>query len=251
MTSRVAVITGASSGIGAATARLFAKSGYEVIAAARRVDRLEELAIDSAITPLRLDVTNQGSVDELAKVVERCDVLVNNAGGALGLDTIETSKVDDWQRMYDTNVLGTLRVTRALLPALRRSENGDIVILTSTAAMTAYEGGGGYVAAKHGEHAIAATLRLELCGEPLRVIEIAPGMVKTEEFSKTRFGGDQQRANSVYENVEGPLLAEDVAGCIHWSVSLPSHVNVDTMVVRPRVQAAQHRLHKGPLRISN
>jgi len=233
-----------------ATARQLASQGYEVVAAARRIERLEELATKSGITPHQLDITDQASVDVLAQTVERCDVLVNNAGGAIGLDSIDSAKVEDWQHMYELNTVGTLRIIKAMLPALRRSGNGDIVIVTSTAASVAYEGGGGYVAAKHGEHALAATLRLELCGEPMRVIEIAPGMVQTEEFSANRFGGDQERAKAVYEDVEGPLVAEDVAECICWSVSLPSHVNIDNLVVRPRAQAAQHRLHRGPLAVN-
>lgn len=251
MSKRIAVVTGASSGIGAATARTLAENGFEVIAAARRMDRLQELAKSPGIAPHHLDVTDQASVEKLAEAITTCDVLVNNAGGALGLDPLERSKLSDWQRMYDVNVLGSVRVTQALLPALRRSENADIVILSSTAAISAYEGGGGYVAAKHAEHTIAATLRLELCGEPIRVIEIAPGMVKTEEFSAVRFDGDVERAEAVYKDVEGPLVAEDVAECIRWALSVPFHVNIDSIVVRPRVQAAQHRLHKGPLRKPN
>jgi NADP-dependent 3-hydroxy acid dehydrogenase YdfG len=174
-------------------------------------------------------------------------VLVNNAGGAFGAAPITDADDADWQRMYDVNVLGTLRMTRALLPKLLASGDGVVVNLTSTAAFTAYEGGAGYVAAKHAQRALSDTLRLELCGQPVRVTQVAPGMVKTEEFSLVRFGGDSERADAVYAGVPGPLSADDVADCIAWAVTRPWNVNIDTIVVRPRAQAAQHKLHREPV----
>jgi NADP-dependent 3-hydroxy acid dehydrogenase YdfG len=239
-----AVVTGASSGIGAATARRLAAEGFDVVAAARRVDRLHALAADSGCRPLALDVTDQSSVDAFAEAVDDCRVLVNNAGGAFGLDPIESADESDWQRMYDVNVLGTLRMTRALLPRLVASGDGVVVNLTSTAGHIVYEGGAGYTAAKHAQRAVTETLRLELCGRPVRVCEIAPGMVKTEEFSLVRFAGDADRAESVYAGVPGPLTANDVADCVAWVVTRPWHVNIDRLVVRPRAQAAQHKLHR-------
>ncbi len=246
----VAVITGASSGIGAATAaRLATTGGYHVVLAARRADRLDEVAASvreqggSAETRL-LDVTNRDAVKAFATSLERCDVLVNNAGGALGTETIAESDPADWRTMYETNVLGTLHMTQALLPRLIASGDGTIVVLSSTAGFVAYEGGGGYVAAKHGQHGIAATLRLELCGEPVRVIEIAPGMVRTEEFALNRYRGDAERADAVYAGVREPLTAGDIADTITWAITRPSHVNVDLLVIRPRAQAAQHRVYR-------
>ncbi|MGC4769367.1 SDR family NAD(P)-dependent oxidoreductase [Micromonospora sp. DT44] len=252
MTS-VAIVTGASSGIGAATARRLAAEGFHVLAAARRVDRLAELvaeigAAGGQATAVACDVTSDESVAGLAEAAARAPgpvtLLVNNAGGARGLDPVESGSLDDWQWMYDVNVLGTLRVTQALLPALEASGSGTIVVVSSTAGLTVYEGGGGYTAAKHAQTAIAGTLRLELCGRPLRVIEIDPGMVQTEEFGLVRFGGDADRAAAVYAGVPGPLVAEDVADCIAWCATRPEHVNVDRLVVRPRAQAAQHKVHR-------
>jgi NADP-dependent 3-hydroxy acid dehydrogenase YdfG len=240
----VAVVTGASSGIGAATARRLAAEGYDVVAAARRADRLSQLAAEAGCRAHVLDVTSQASVDEFAAAVESCAVLVNNAGGAFGLAPIADASDDDWQRMYAVNVLGTLRVTRALLPKLVGSGDGVVVTITSTAGHGVYEGGAGYTAAKHAQHALSETLRLELCGQPVRVVEIAPGMVATEEFSLVRFGGDQARADAVYAGVPDPLTADDIADCIAWTVTRPAHVNVDLMVVRPRAQAATHKLHR-------
>lgn len=244
MSRPVAVVTGASSGIGAATVRRLAADGFEVVAAARRLDRLERLAAETGARPVHLDVTDPDSVAALAAAVHHCQVLVNNAGGAFGLDEVATGAPEDWRRMYEVNVVGTLQVTQALLPGLVASGRGDVVLLTSTAGHLAYEGGGGYSAAKHAQHALAATLRLELCGQPVRVVEIAPGMVRTEEFALNRFAGDAERAAAVYQGVAEPLLAEDVADCIAWTVSRPHHVNVDLMVVRPRAQAAQHKVHR-------
>lgn len=244
-----AVVTGASSGIGAATARGLAEQGYEVVLVARRADRVEALAAELAAQGYGarahvLDVTDRAAVDAFAASLDACDVLVNNAGGAIGTETVAASDPADWRAMYEVNVLGVLNVTQALLPALVASGDGTILVVSSVAGHVAYEGGGGYVAAKHGAHAIAATLRLELNGEPVRVLEIAPGMVRTEEFSLNRLRGDAERADAVYEGVPDPLTAEDVADTIVWAVTRPPHVNIDLMVVRPRAQAAAHKVHR-------
>jgi NADP-dependent 3-hydroxy acid dehydrogenase YdfG len=245
--TRTALVTGASSGIGAATARRLVADGYEVIAAARREDRLESLATETGVRPVRLDVTDADSVAALAATVRELDVLVNNAGGAFGADPVATAGVADWQAMFAVNVLGTLRVTQALLPALSAGPGGTIVTITSTAAYVNYEGGGGYSAAKHAEHALTETLRLELAGVPVRVIEIQPGMVKTDEFAVKRYGGDAAAAAKVYADVDRPLTAEDIAECIALTLGLPLHVNVDQMVLRPVAQAAQHKVFRGKL----
>ncbi|HLV59158.1 MAG TPA: SDR family oxidoreductase [Natronosporangium sp.] len=245
-----AVVTGASSGIGAATARRLATEGFHVVAAARRTDRLHRLVAEitkagGSASAVTCDVTDADSVAALAAAVpEPVTVLVNNAGGALGMDPVETARIDDWQWMYDVNVLGTVRVTQALLPALERSGAGTIVVMSSTAGLIVYEGGGGYTAAKHAQTAVAETLRLELCGRPVRVIEIDPGLVKTDEFSLVRFRGDAAAAEAVYAGVPEPLVAEDIADCIAWCVTRPHHVNIDRLVVRPLAQAAQHKLHR-------
>jgi NADP-dependent 3-hydroxy acid dehydrogenase YdfG len=246
---RTAVVTGASSGIGAATAVKLAEAGYRVVLAARRAGRLDEVA--SGITERggqaevhSLDVTDRPAVDAFAAALDRCDVFVANAGGAIGTETVAESSPADWLAMYEVNVLGTLHVTQALLPKLEASGGGTIVVMSSTAGFVAYEGGGGYVAAKHGEHAIAATLRLELSGKPVRVIEIAPGMVRTDEFSLNRYRGDAGKAAAVYAGVAEPLTAEDIADAIAWTVTRPPHVNIDLMVMRPLAQAAQHKVHR-------
>ncbi|AGP55987.1 SDR family NAD(P)-dependent oxidoreductase [Streptomyces rapamycinicus] len=249
MTTRTAVITGASSGIGAATARRLAAAGFRVVLAARRKERIEALAAELTEAGRQaeayvLDVTDRAAVESFAAGLDRCDVLVNNAGGAVGSETVATADPADWRAMYEVNVVGVLQVTQALLPALTASGDGTIVVLSSTAGHVAYEGGGGYVAAKHGSHAIAATLRLELCGEPVRVIEIAPGMVRTDEFAVNRYRGDESKAAAVYEGVAEPLTADDVADTVEWAVTRPSHVNIDMMVIRPRAQAAQHKVHR-------
>ena len=246
---RVAVVTGASSGIGAATAIRLAGAGYHVIAAARRAERVEALAArigaaGGAADARQLDVTDRAAVGALADSLDRCDVLISNAGGAAGADQIADGAAADWRAMYEVNVLGTLNVTQALLPKLIASADGTVVVMSSTAGFVAYEGGGGYVAAKHGAHALAATLRLELCGQPVRVIEIAPGMVKTAEFAVNRFRGDTGKADAVYAGVAEPLTDEDIADAVTWAVTRPSHVNVDLMVLRPRAQAAQHKVHR-------
>ena len=242
---RSAVVTGASSGIGAATARRLAAEGFHVFCAARRADRVEALAAEIGGTPVVCDVTSADSVAGLASAVgERLDVLVNNAGGAFGASPVAEADSDDWRAMYDVNVIGLLQVTRALLPALLRSGAGTIVNVGSTAGRIAYEGGAGYTAAKHGTKVVTETLRLELWDQPVRVCEIAPGMVRTDEFALVRFEGDAERAAAVYAGVAEPLVAEDVADAIGWMVTRPAHVNVDELVIRPRAQAAQHKVHR-------
>lgn len=239
-----AVVTGASSGIGAATARQLAAAGFHVVIAARRMDRLTELAGEIGAIPWELDVTDRSAVDAFAAALPRVDVLINNAGGAFGADPVATADPADWQAMFELNVLGTLHTTQALLPKLIASGAGTVVFISSTAGFVAYEGGGGYVAAKHGTHAIAATLRLELVSEPVRVIEIAPGMVRTDEFAVKRMRGDQEKAAAVYRGVAEPLTADDVADTVCWAVTRPPHVNVDLLVLRPRAQAAQHKVDR-------
>ncbi|NGO75799.1 SDR family oxidoreductase [Streptomyces sp. YC504] len=246
---RTAVVTGASSGIGAATARKLAEAGHHVVLTARRKDRIEALAAELTeaghfATAHPLDVTDRAAVDAFASTLDRVDVLVNNAGGALGADPVATGDPDEWRRMYEVNVIGTLHMTQALLPALVDSGDGTVVVLSSTAGHATYEGGAGYVAAKNGARVLAETLRLELLGKPVRVIEIAPGMVKTEEFATTRFGGDEEKAAKVYEGVAEPLTAEDVADTVAWTVTRPSHVNIDLLVVRPRAQASNTKVHR-------
>lgn len=249
----LAIVTGASSGIGAATARRLATEGFHVVAAARRADRLSALVggitdAGGAATAVTCDVTSDDSVAQLAAVVLAAPgqptLLVNNAGLARGFDPIESGSIEDWRWMYEVNVLGTLRVTQAMLPALEVSGAGTVVVVSSTAGQVPYEGGGGYAAAKHAETALAGTLRLELCGRPVRVIEIDPGMVRTDEFSLVRFRGDAEQAAAVYAGVAEPLLADDVADCIAWCATRPQHVNVDRLVVRPLAQAAQHKVHR-------
>lgn len=245
----VAVVTGASSGIGAATGRQLAAAGHHVVLTARRKDRIETLAAELTAaghraTAYALDVTDRAAVDSFAASLDRCDVLVNNAGGALGADPVATGDPADWRRMYEVNVIGTLNVTQALLPALTASGDGTVVILSSTAGLGTYEGGGGYVAAKHGEHVLAETLRLEIVGTPVRVIEVAPGMVKTDEFATTRFRGDTDKAAKIYAGVAEPLTADDVADTITWAVTRPPHVNIDLLVVRPRAQASNSKVHR-------
>jgi NADP-dependent 3-hydroxy acid dehydrogenase YdfG len=241
--THVAVVTGASSGIGAATARRLAAEGFSVVAAARRRDRLDELAASTpGIRPVTLDVTSASSVADLAASLPDVDVLINNAGGAIGVEPVEQADPADWQAMYDTNVLGVLRVTQALLPALERGSGGHIVMTGSIAGHLVYEGGAGYTAAKHAETAVAETLRLELNGRPIRVTEIAPGMVRTEEFSLVRLRGDRAKADAVYAGVEAPLTAEDIADCIAFAVTRPPHVNIDLLVVKPLAQAAPHKV---------
>jgi NADP-dependent 3-hydroxy acid dehydrogenase YdfG len=241
----VAVVTGASSGIGAATARALASAGYHVVLAARRAQRIEELAAEIGGTAVVTDVTDDDSVAALAAAVgPRLHALVNNAGGAFGLEPIADADPETWRRMYDVNVLGLLRVTKSLLPALVASGAGAIVNVGSIAGRIAYEKGAGYNAAKFGTRAVTESLRLELVDRPVRVMEIAPGMVRTEEFSLVRFDGDQERADAVYAGVAEPLLAEDVADAITWMLTRPAHVNIDELVIKPRAQAAPHKVHR-------
>jgi NADP-dependent 3-hydroxy acid dehydrogenase YdfG len=240
----VAVVTGASGGIGAATARALAAEGFEVVCAARRADRIEALAEEIEGRAVVCDVTSADDVAGLAELVgQRCDLLVNNAGGALGADPVAESDLAQWRTMYEVNVIGVVAVTKALLPALVASQ-GQIITMGSTAGQVAYEGGGGYCAAKFAVHSVVDTLRLELWDQPVRVCEIAPGMVASEGFALTRFEGDQTKADAVYAGVAEPLTAKDIADCVAWVATRPSHVNIDRMTVRPRAQAAQHKVHR-------
>lgn len=249
-----AVVTGASSGIGAATVRALRAAEWDVVGVARREDRLRELEAETGASVFVADLTKQVDVDRLRDHLAdtgEVHALVNNAGGAKGLDTVEASEIDDWAWMFEVNVLALKRVTSALLPLLRRGavERGvaDIVNITSIAGHTAYAGGGGYNAAKFAAHALTEVLRLELNGEPLRVIEVAPGMVRTDEFALVRFGGDRARADAVYEGVPDPLVADDIAAVIVDAVLKPRHVDLDLIVVKPVAQAAPYRVAKGDL----
>ncbi len=239
---RVALVTGASSGIGEATVRALAAAGFDTIAAARRIERCEALAREVSGLAVRLDVADPASVDTLASELGRVDVVVHSAGGAHGLDRLEDTVEEHWQTMYESNVLGVMRVTRALLPALRASEAGHIVIVGSVAGQEVYEGGAGYTAAKHAVNAVARTLRLELLADRIRVTEIAPGLVETE-FSLVRFGGDEERAADVYKGIK-PLTAEDVADVIAFAVTRPPHVDLDYIGVMPTAQAAATVVHR-------
>lgn len=248
------VVTGASSGIGAATVRRLAGDGWQVVATARRTERLQEIAAETGADILPADLTVAGDVERLRAFVAGsggADALVNNAGGAIGLDTVESSSIDDWQRMFEINVIATKLVTSALLPLLRVGATADhpasIVTVTSTAGHGVYENGGGYNAAKYAEAALSAVLRLELAGEPIRVIEVSPGMVQTEEFALVRFKGDAERAAATYDGVANPLTAADIADVIAYALSVPPHVNIDHVVVRPVAQAASHKVIRGPL----
>jgi NADP-dependent 3-hydroxy acid dehydrogenase YdfG len=249
-TREYAVITGASSGIGAATATLLAENGYHVIAAARRKDRLDELAQSHQnIEAVQLDVTDQASVDALASQLKGkpVAVLVNCAGGAFDAASVADADPEIWKKTFDINVVGSVRMVKAITPLMSAHGRGHIVIISSTAGHRAYENGGSYVASKFAETSLVETLRLELNGQPIRVTEIAPGMVKTDEFAKVRFSGDIERAAKVYEGVTRPLTAADVAESIRWSVTLPDHFNVDSMTIRPIAQAAQHKVYRQPL----
>jgi NADP-dependent 3-hydroxy acid dehydrogenase YdfG len=242
---KTAVVTGASSGIGEAAARALAGAGYRVFLGARRLDRLREIAasIGGAASAIPLDVTSPESVEAFAAgLPEKLHLLVNNAGGALGLDRIEDARDERWEAMWQSNVMGVMRMTRALLPALTASGDGHVVNVSSIAGFETYIGGAGYTAVKHAVRAFTRTLRLELLGKPVRVTEVAPGLVETE-FSLVRFGGDAERAKSVYRGME-PLVAADVADCIVWAATRPSHVNIDEIVVRPRDQATATQVHR-------
>jgi NADP-dependent 3-hydroxy acid dehydrogenase YdfG len=243
---KIAVVTGASAGIGAATARALHREGFRLVLGARRVERLERLAAELGGAPsaeaFPLDVTDPASVRKFVSRLERVSLLVNNAGAAFGLDTIEHAVEERWRAMYELNVMGVLRMTRALLPALRASGDGHVINIGSTAGFEVYPGGAGYTASKHAVRALTETLRLELLGEPVRVTEISPGMAETE-FSKVRFSGDNRRADAVYRGMT-PLVAEDVAECVVFVATRPPHVNIDELVVKPRDQATSTSVHR-------
>lgn len=245
---RVAVVTGASSGIGAATARQLAAAGLAVILGARRTDRLEEvaeqirLAGHGPVSIAPLDVTDDESVRSFCASLDRCDVLINNAGGALGRESVAEADLDKWRRMYDSNVLGTLRMTKALLPLLVASGDAHIVNVISIAGLEVYDGGAGYTAAKHAERALTETMRLELLGEPVRITDVSPGAVETE-FSIVRFDGDTEKAAKVYDGFT-PLTADDVAEVITFAVTRPKWVNLDRIVMKPIAQATTMRFDR-------
>ena len=240
----IAVVTGASSGIGAATARHLAAAGYDLILGARRMDRLQAVAEPLGAKALELDVTDAKSVEAFCAQVQNVNVLVNNAGGALGTEAIAEGVDEKWERMYDTNVLGTMRMVRGLLPKMEASGLGHIIVIGSVAGIEVYPGGGGYTAAKHAVKAVTETLRVELVGKPVRVTEVAPGLVETE-FSLVRFGGDAERAKKPYQGMT-PLSADDVADAIVWAVTRPAHVNIDTLVIKPLDQATATLIHRKP-----
>lgn len=241
---KVAVVTGASSGIGRASARALAQKGYAVVCAARRLDRVEELAAEIGGTAVQCDVTKREDVERLAEVAgPRVDVLVANAGGAFGTDTVAEADLDDWRRMYEVNVLGVVSTIQVTLPALEGA-HGVIITIGSTAGLVAYEGGGGYCGVKHAVRAMMGSLRLELFDKPVRVCEIDPGMVKSDEFALVRMGGDKEKADAVYAGVAEPLQQEDIADAVAYIAELPDHVNIDQLVVRPRAQAAQHKVFR-------
>ena len=233
---RIAVVTGASSGIGAATAQALHDAGFDLVLGARRLAKTREVGDPLGARSMELDVTDAASVLRFCAEVPEVHVLVNNAGGALGLDPVAQAKDEDWVQMYESNVLGLMRMTRALLPKLEASGNGHIVNIGSIAGREAYPGGAGYNAVKFAVRAITQVMRLELVGKPIRITEVAPGMVETE-FSVVRFKGDEQRASKVYAGLQ-PLVAEDVADCIQWAVTRPPHVNIDEIVVKPVAQAS-------------
>lgn len=243
MTKR-AVVTGATTGIGEAIAKALAADGFDVIATGRREERLKALAEQIGCSYIAADLSTDDGVDAVATFALNggpVDVLVNNAGGALGVDPVLEGKLDEWRRMYEINVIMTLALTQKLVPQMRE-RGGDVVFISSTAGHAPYPGGAGYTAAKHAERLIPQTLRLELCGDPVRIIDIAPGMVKTEGFSLNRLHGDAEAAEQVYAGVEAPLVAEDVAEAVRWAVSLPSHVNIDSLVIRPVAQASNTQI---------
>jgi NADP-dependent 3-hydroxy acid dehydrogenase YdfG len=244
-TRSVAVVTGASAGIGAAVARELAGAGFEVVVGARRLDPLQALATEIGATALPLDVTDQRSVDAFVERVPEARVLVNNAGGAFGRDTVADADEEQWRAMFELNVMGTLRMTKALLPALERSGDGHVVNVNSIAGFETYPAGGGYTAAKHAERALTRTLRLELLGRPVRVTDVSPGLVGGTEFSMVRFDGDMEKVEAVYRGLTA-LTAEDVAQCVVFAVTRPAHVNVDEIVVRPRDQASAMLFHRRP-----
>ncbi|MBI2705108.1 MAG: SDR family NAD(P)-dependent oxidoreductase [Actinobacteria bacterium] len=244
MAPKTAVVTGASSGIGAACARQLVEAGFSVVVGARRLPRLHEVADPIGATARSLDVTDQASVDSFCAEIDECHVLVNNAGGALGLEPIAETVDEKWEQMFHMNVMGPMRMTRALLPKLIASGDGQVITIGSIAGHESYPGGGGYNAAKHGIRAVMHALRQELLGQPVRVTQIDPGMVETE-FSIVRFGGDADRASTVYRGVEA-LTADDVAACVVFAATRPSHVNIDALIVKPRDQASATNLYRRP-----
>lgn len=242
---RHAVVTGASTGIGEATVRTLRAQGWNVVAVARRAERLDALAAETGALPFAADITKDDAVASLVDFVTAnggIDTLINIAGGARGADKIAQAHNDDWEWMFNVNVMGTMKITKAFLPMLRAERAGTVLNLTSTAGLVAYEGGAGYNAAKFAQHAFTNALRLEEVEHNLRVIEVAPGLVHTEEFALNRFDGDQAAAEKVYAGVEAPLVAADVADVVSYAVGLPHHVNLDQIVVRPVAQAANHKL---------
>lgn len=254
--TRRAVVTGASSGIGEATARRLRAHGWDVVGVARRAERLAALEQETGVRAFAADLTNAADVEALRAFLAESGAvhsLVHIAGGARGADRVEDGNAEDWQWMFDVNVVSSQRLVAALLPQLRRAaaEDGhaDTVFVTSTAAQVAYAGGGGYNAAKAGEAMLAHALRLELNGEPIRVIEVAPGMVQTPEFTVNRLRGDRAAADGVYEGVQAPLTADDVADVIVYALEAPGHVNLDLITMRPVAQSAQHLLARGPLHV--
>nr|WP_253259765.1 SDR family oxidoreductase [Subtercola boreus] len=258
--NRRAVVTGASSGIGAATVRLLRAHGWDVVGVARREDRLQALAAETGASYFVADLLKQDDVDALAAHLAATggvSTLVNNAGGAAGLDSVEASQISDWEWMFEVNVLAVKRVISALLPLLRDSVAGaptgtavaDILTVSSTAGHFAYAGGGGYNASKFAVSSLSEVLRLELSGEPIRVLEIAPGMVNTEEFSLNRFNGDRARAEAVYANVPDPLTADDVATTIVTMVEMAPHISLDLVIIKPVAQSAVYKVHRGPLEV--
>ena len=243
--TRTAVVTGASSGIGAAVVRTLTASGWKVYALARREERLKELSEETGCEYIVTDITSEESVNHAADIITKNPVkaLVNCAGGAIGKDPVATASIDDWRAMYELNVLGTLRMTQALLPALIKSE-GTVLVISSTAGIEPYEGGAGYCASKFAERVLARVLRLEMIGQPLRVIDISPGMVHTDEFSVKRFHGDENKADAVYAGVPDPLTAEDIAECVRWSLDQPDTVDIDSIVVRPRAEGSYTKVDR-------
>lgn len=241
-----AVVTGASTGIGAATVRRLVADGWSVLAVARREDRLKALAEETGCDYVAGDITSEADVARIVEAAGPTHALVNNAGGARGVDRIEAADLDNYRWMYEVNVLGTVRLVKALLPQMIATGRADVLLITSVAGHGTYEGGGGYTAAKNAERIIGETLRLELNGQPVRVIEIAPGMVHTEEFSLSRLGGDQAKADAVYAGVPNPLTGDDIADAIAWTLSRPHHVNIDLMVIKPLAQAATHKVYRLP-----
>ena len=240
-----AVVTGASTGIGQATARTLAAAGWKVYAVARRAERLEALAAETGVIPVVADVTGDAQIAALLAEVETgggIDTLINIAGGARGTTYLGDAKDEDWDFMLQANVMGTMKMTRAFLPMLRAHGEGTVLNLTSTAALASYEGGSGYNAAKAAQRALTGALRLEEVGNNLRVIEVLPGLVQTEEFALRRLGGDAAAADAVYQGVAKPLVADDVANVISYAVNLPHHINLDEIVMRPVAQAANHKL---------